>query len=98
MFSEVELSEVCAAVDEKQDISLTSELGQITRFVILNPSISQHFPASATARNVTLTDHSVIYQFQMTASTFLGRVESEGNLSTITPEFTVFVPEPGNYV
>ena len=61
-----------------------------------NLPISQHFPASATAGNVTLTDHSVTYQFQMTASTFLGRVENEGNLSTITPESTVFVPESGN--
>ena len=61
-----------------------------------NPPISQHFPASATAGNVTLNDYSATYQFQMTASTFLGRVENEGNLSTITPESTVFVPEPGN--
>ena len=61
--------------------------------------ISQIFPASATAGNVTLTDDAVTYQFQMTASTFLGGgAENEGNLSIITPESTVFVPEQGRYI
>ena len=62
-----------------------------------DPLISQLFPGSATAGNVTLTDDSVTYQFQVTASTFVGRVENEGNLSTITPESTIFVPERGRY-
>ena len=74
-----------------------------TLFSILNymfiddPLITQLFPGSARAGNVTLTDDSVTYQFQMTASTFLGREENEGNLSTITPESTIFVPERGRY-
>ena len=59
--------------------------------------ITQLFPASARAGNITLTDDSVTYQFQMTASTFMGREENEGNLSTITPESTIFIPERGRY-
>ena len=62
-----------------------------------NPLISQHFPGNATAGNVLLNNHSVTYQFQMTASTFLRTVENEGNLSTITPQSTIIVPEPGRY-
>ena len=55
----------------------------------------QVFPATATVGMVTVNTFNVVYQFQMTASVYVGTVENEGELSGITKRSTVFVPKPG---
>ena len=55
----------------------------------------QEFPGTARVGNVTLTDHSITYQFQVSAAVGNGETFNEGDLSIITASSTVFVPEPG---
>ena len=56
---------------------------------------SQVFPGSARAGNITLEDHSVTYQFRVSASIMVGQSLNEGELSFITANTDVFIPEPG---
>ena len=58
-------------------------------------SLWQEFPGTATAGNVTLTDHSISYQFQVTAAIMNGQTLNEGDRSSITTGTILFVPEPG---
>ena len=57
----------------------------------------QVFPGSARAGNVTLVDHSVTYQFRVSAATIESGDINEGELSAITINTTLFVPKPGAY-
>jgi hypothetical protein len=59
------------------------------------PIYLQVFPGSAMAGNVTLVDHSVTYQFRVSAAIIASGDINEGELSTITINTTLFVPEPG---
>ena len=53
------------------------------------------FPGSATAGNVTLVDHSLTYQFRVSAAVMVDGNINEGELSAITINTTLFVPKPG---
>ena len=53
------------------------------------------FSATASVGMVTINTFNVVYQFQMTASVYIGTVENEGQLSVVTSRSTVFVPQPG---
>ena len=55
----------------------------------------QVFPGYARAGNITLVDHSVTYQFRVSASVAVDQTFNEGDLSTVTINSTLFVPEPG---
>ena len=55
------------------------------------------FPGSATAGNVTLVDHSVTYQFRVSAAVMVDGNINEGELSAITINTTLFVPKPGAF-
>ena len=57
----------------------------------------QVFPGSARAGNVTLVDHSVTYQFRVSAATIESGDINEGELSAITINTTLFVPKPGAF-
>lgn len=56
------------------------------------------FPGSARAGNVTLEDHSVTYQFRVSAAVMVGQNINEGELSAVTANTTLFIPEPGAFV
>ena len=58
----------------------------------------QSFPSTVTSGNITLSNYSISYQFQVSASTSYGQVANEGELSPISANATIFVPEPGNHV
>ena len=47
------------------------------------------------AGNVTLVDHSVTYQFRVSAAIMSDGNINEGDLSSITTNTTLFVPMPG---
>jgi hypothetical protein len=47
------------------------------------------------AGNVTLVDHSVTYQFRVSAAIIASGDINEGELSAITINTTLFIPEPG---
>jgi len=76
-------------------------LGGVTRqrrqdVAVTTPqTIRTEFPGTATAGNVTLTDHSISYQFQVSAAVMNGQTLNEGERSTITASTVLFVPEPG---
>ena len=53
------------------------------------------FPGSARAGNITLVGHSITYQFHVSASVIVDQTPNEGELSAITVNTTLFVPEPG---
>ena len=53
------------------------------------------FSGSATSGNITLTRHSVFYEFQVSAATAYGSSVNEGSPSTVTANTVVFIPEPG---
>ena len=55
----------------------------------------QVFPGSARSGIITLVDHSITYQFRVSASVMLAQTFNEGELSVVTPSATLFVPEPG---
>ena len=55
------------------------------------------FPGSVTAGNVTLVDHSVTYQFRVSAAVSVDGNLNEGELSAITANTTLFVPQPGTF-
>ena len=52
------------------------------------------FSGTATSGNITLTQHSVFYQFQVSAATAYGSGVNEGSPSTVTANTIVFIPEP----
>ena len=56
---------------------------------------AQVFPGSATAGNVTLVDHSLTYQFRVSAAVIVSGDINEGDLSAININTTLFVPRPG---
>ena len=58
-------------------------------------SCLQVFPGSARAGNITLEEHSITYQFRVSAGVVEGDVINEGELSDISVSSTVYVPEPG---
>ncbi|KAL5494002.1 hypothetical protein EMCRGX_G015270 [Ephydatia muelleri] len=60
----------------------------------LSTVVKKVFPATATVGMVTVDTFNVVYQFQMTASVFVGTTENEGQPSDITKSTTVFVPKP----
>ena len=55
------------------------------------------FHGTATSGNITLVDHSVTYQFRVSAGITDSETNTvnEGELSTITESTTLFIPEPG---
>ena len=53
------------------------------------------FPSIITSGNVSVVDHSITYQFQVSASTNFDGTPNEGELSTITANTTLFIPMPG---
>ena len=61
----------------------------------LSPLCLQEFPGTATAGNITLTHHSISYQFQVSAAVTNGQTLNEGDRSTVTAGTILFVPEPG---
>ena len=58
----------------------------------------QSFSGTATAGNITLTNHSITYEFRVSAAIMYGQTLNEGDLSTVTASTTVFVPEPGKSI
>ena len=55
----------------------------------------QVFSAAATVGTVTIDSFDVVYQFQLSASVYIGTTENEGQLSDITSMSTVYIPQPG---
>ena len=56
---------------------------------------AQSFSGIATAGNITLSNHSITYEFRVSAAIMTGHTLNEGELSTVSASSTVFVPEPG---
>ena len=63
-------------------------------------NLTQVFPGSARAGNITLVDHSITYQFRVSAAVMVGQTVNEGELSAVSLKTTLFVPNPGliNYI
>ena len=51
--------------------------------------------AAVTVGTVTIDSFDVVYQFQLSASVYIGTTENEGQLSDITSRSTVYIPQPG---
>ena len=66
--------------------------------ILLLSNVLQVFPSTSTAGNISLTEHSITYQFQVSASVNFGQTSNEGDLSPFSPNTAVFVPRPGIYV
>ena len=58
----------------------------------------QSFSGTATAGNITLTNHSITYEFCVSAAVMYRQTLNKGALSTVTASTTVFVPEPGKSI
>lgn len=54
------------------------------------------FPGSARAGNITITTHSVTYNFVVSAAVMAGQTVNEGEPSAATVRTTLFVPDPGS--
>ena len=53
------------------------------------------FPASARAGNITVVNHSITYEFRVSVSTIFNGMIDDGELSSVTINNTLFIPEPG---
>ena len=53
------------------------------------------FPGSARVGNITISAHSVTYNFVVSASAMADQVMNEGDPSAATVRTTLFVPDPG---
>ena len=62
---------------------------------ILKHFFVQAFPSTSTAGNISLTVHSITYQFQVSASVNFGQTSNEGDRSPFSPNTAIFVPRAG---
>ena len=53
------------------------------------------FPSTITTGNASLIEHSITYQFQVSASINSGGTPNEGELSALSANTTLFIPMPG---
>ena len=56
------------------------------------------FPGSARAGNITISAHSVTYNFVVSASVMADQVMNEGEPSAASVRTTLFIPDPGSSV
>ena len=56
------------------------------------------FPGSARAGNITISAHSVTYNFVVSAAVMAGQIVNEGEPSDATVRTTLFMPDPGGFV
>ena len=86
----------CSTIKKKDVTPRPSLSVSLSLSPSLSPSLSlQEFSGTATAGNITLTDHSISYQFQVSAAVMNGQTLNEGDRSTVTASTVLFVPDPG---
>ena len=82
---------------QKQSRRLMNQIAWYLQCVIEDCPYLQVFPSTSTVGNISLTEHSITYQFQVSASVTVGQTSNEGDLSPLSPNTTVFIPRPGRW-
>ena len=56
------------------------------------------FPGSARAGNITISAHSVTYNFVVSAAVMTSQILNEGEPSDTTVRTALFIPDPGGSI
>ena len=73
---------------------MTLDLTEL-ELTILPINNAQVLPGTHRSGNISLPAQSVTYQFRVSASSSSGLTANEGEMSSVSPNATIFVPEQG---